>query len=831
MLKAAIPDENIRASLHLRFHGNHIISTICGQPDSPVEGIAPRATIINIPIGYSNEDFINPLNLSRAISTAIEQGANIIHCAACHPTQSGLAHEFIDKAIRQAQENNILVVAPGGNNKGECWCVPAVLENVLTVGAMKDTGEPFKFSNFGGKYASQGILAPGENILGAQPGTDEPIREQGTSCAAPIVTGVAALLMSLQLERGASPDAEAVRAALTNSAIPCDPEEVEEPERCLLGRINISGAYNLLTGKNLQLDKQAATNDSQHLQRVRNYYDSMNSVIVKDVGTTYQAGLLMTDAEDPIRATNLYQAERAGIKPGDYVLDAGCGAGGPAIDIAQNIPNVKVEGITISEEQARTARKLVQQAGLEDSIQIHVGDYHNLPFADNVFDVVYFFESTGYAYNRPRLFTEVYRVQRPGGTLYVKDVFSKEPPLSQQQEEELVEFDRIYCQVTIPIGQMVEAIKVAGFERLELHDLSGIVSTDKFDKAMLKSTKEEPSLTDLGKYHYHEFKDLPVFFGEIKARKPVFVSATPRQISLSSSEISTKASNVAAPLTSSQPTTGITPSNITPSQRSNLVYALGTLGYDFGTEARRDSFKQLMPDGAVTIGDTQVPANPYDARQMVEHLEINPWEAKSLIWTLNLELTPIYAISPVGAFAADIYEVMQYMLAGQVLSEEDENYIERVSIPGKLTDKTVKLFSGQIVPVLKVNSPRGMYGWKVNTLVSSALQVVGTELEVAEETIMRRSLSSFLNRVYYDLRNLGQMARDRALNFAATNAFQAVQTFSEAVARGMELDSIDVEKSPFCRYGSECWDVKLKFFDPENSRRGQEGECFGLPLT
>ena len=89
LFKEAIPDENILASLHLRFHANHIISTICGQPDSPVEGIAPNATVINIPIAYSNEDFINPLNLSRAISTAIEQGVNIIHCAACHPTQSG----------------------------------------------------------------------------------------------------------------------------------------------------------------------------------------------------------------------------------------------------------------------------------------------------------------------------------------------------------------------------------------------------------------------------------------------------------------------------------------------------------------------------------------------------------------------------------------------------------------------------------------------------------------------------------------------------------------------------------------------------------------------
>ncbi len=171
------------------------------------------------------------------------------------------------------------------------------------------------------------------------------------------------------------------------------------------------------------------------------------------------------------------------------------------------------------------------------------------------------------------------------------------------------------------------------------------------------------------------------------------------------------------------------------------------------------------------------------------------------------------------------------MLAGQVLAEDDEDYIERVSIPAILTDETVKLFSGQVIPVIKVNSPRGMYGWKVNTLIESAMQTVSTEYEEAEVSLMRRSLSSFLNRVYYDLLNLGQIARDRALNFAATNAFQAVQTFSEAVAIGMELHSIEVEKSPFCRYGSECWDVKLKFFDPENGLRAKRVFRFTIDVS
>ncbi|MEH1884582.1 MULTISPECIES: PatA/PatG family cyanobactin maturation protease [unclassified Nostoc] len=253
---------------------------------------------------------------------------------------------------------------------------------------------------------------------------------------------------------------------------------------------------------------------------------------------------------------------------------------------------------------------------------------------------------------------------------------------------------------------------------------------------------------------------------------------------------------------------------------SQLVYALGTLGYDFGTEARRDSFKQLMP--ANIIGEITVPANPYDPRQMVDYLAASPSESTPLIWTLNIELTAIYAIEPQGAFARDTYIVLQELLAGQIQAESSEEYVERVSIPGVLTGRTIKLFSGQVVPLLAPQNPRGMYGWKINTLVSAAIETVQTTVGDADEEAIRRTLGSFLNRIYYDLRNLGTTSQDRALNFAATNAFQAASTFAEAVATGMELDSITVEKSPFCRLDSDCWDVKLKFFDPENSRRAKK---------
>jgi len=179
--------------LSLTFHANHICSTIFGQHGSPVGGVAPKCRGINIPLGFDGDSTLSSLTLTRAIDAAVNQGANIIHVSLGIPTQTGEADELLARAVRRCQENNILIVAATGNDKGKCWVIPSILPGVLAVGAMKDNGQPFKFSNWGGRYQEQGILAPGENILGATVGTDEPVRKEGTSCATPIVTGIAGL--------------------------------------------------------------------------------------------------------------------------------------------------------------------------------------------------------------------------------------------------------------------------------------------------------------------------------------------------------------------------------------------------------------------------------------------------------------------------------------------------------------------------------------------------------------------------------------------------------------------------------------------------------------
>ena len=198
----------------------------------------------------------------------------------------------------------------------------------------------------------------------------------------------------------------------------------------------------------------------EYIEQVCNYYDTMTEVYLKYGGTTFQAGQLSHSKRNTAKVTNLYLASRAGIQPGHRVLDCGCGVCGPSIDIALNTQNIQIDAITLSEVQAKIAKRLIQRARLSSRIQVYRSDYHYLPFSDSSFDVIFFFESTGYAYDRQRLFEEVFRVLRPRGRLYIKDIYFKNKKgASQKEKYEMAEFNRIYAQRTPTLDENISAIR------------------------------------------------------------------------------------------------------------------------------------------------------------------------------------------------------------------------------------------------------------------------------------------------------------------------------------------------------------------------------------
>lgn len=71
-------------------------------------------------------------------------------------------------------------------------------------------------------------------------------------------------------------------------------------------------------------------------------------------------------------------AAKLAIEPGQRVLDIGCGWGGMAIYLARHF-DVRVHGITLSEEQIALAKERAKDAGVADRVSFELVDYRDLP--------------------------------------------------------------------------------------------------------------------------------------------------------------------------------------------------------------------------------------------------------------------------------------------------------------------------------------------------------------------------------------------------------------------------------------------------------------------
>lgn len=236
-------------------HGTHVASIIFSQHGCGVTGVAPRCRGVIIPVFHRKADGslapCSQVDLARAITEAIQladkSGARalVINISGGQFVESGQAHPLLADLIAQCDRRRVLIVAAAGNQGCDCLHIPGAVPSVLVVGAMTADGAPLEFSNWGSAYRNQGILTPGESIVGALPGRGV-IARTGTSFATPIAAGVAALLLSWQIARGEAPDAARVRSALLEGAVGCDRQPVDDCRRLLSGRLSIAGSLAIL---------------------------------------------------------------------------------------------------------------------------------------------------------------------------------------------------------------------------------------------------------------------------------------------------------------------------------------------------------------------------------------------------------------------------------------------------------------------------------------------------------------------------------------------------------------------------------------------------------
>ncbi len=188
------------------------------------------------------------------------------------------------------------------------------------------------------------------------------------------------------------------------------------------------------------------------------------------------------------------------------------------MQFAASWPACRVDLVTISPVQASIAEERAQAAGVAERVVVHCRDYHDLPFASGSFDLVYFLESSGYAYDPERLFGEVWRVLRPGGRLYIKDLFLREPPWSDAELEQIEAVNRLWAQARVPtLAEWSAQLGAAGFIDVAQAVLPEL-NTYHFWGAMFDASLQ---LNPLGREFFRDFPAIDLmFFGEVKARRP-----------------------------------------------------------------------------------------------------------------------------------------------------------------------------------------------------------------------------------------------------------------------------------------------------------------------
>ncbi|MET9698305.1 cyclopropane-fatty-acyl-phospholipid synthase family protein [Streptomyces sp. NPDC006529] len=158
---------------------------------------------------------------------------------------------------------------------------------------------------------------------------------------------------------------------------------------------------------------------------------------------------------------------KLGLRPGDRLLDVGCGWGSMVLHAAREY-GVRATGITLSREQAAFARKRIAEEGLTDRIEIRVQDYRDV--ADGPYDAI---SSIGMAEHvgsaRYREYAgDLYALLRPGGRLLNHQIARRpEPDAAAEAAYRIDPFIDAYVfpdGELSPVGTTVAELERAGFE-------------------------------------------------------------------------------------------------------------------------------------------------------------------------------------------------------------------------------------------------------------------------------------------------------------------------------------------------------------------------------
>jgi type VII secretion-associated serine protease mycosin len=188
------------------YHGTMVASLIAGRGNSGDEssgvlGTAPKAQLLSVSMAFGIDGIDTDSQVAEGIIWAVDNGARVINLSLTRNSVSW--PESWDKAFLYAFQNDVVIVAAVGNRLDgtEQVSAPATVPGVIAVAGVDINTNASELSSTSG--FTIGVTAPSEDLVAAYPGGEYRIWS-GTSGAAPIVSGMVALIRSLYPELDAA---------------------------------------------------------------------------------------------------------------------------------------------------------------------------------------------------------------------------------------------------------------------------------------------------------------------------------------------------------------------------------------------------------------------------------------------------------------------------------------------------------------------------------------------------------------------------------------------------------------------------------------------------
>lgn len=253
-------------------------------------------------------------------------------------------------------------------------------------------------------------------------------------------------------------------------------------------------------------------------EKIKAFYNSTTDKFLEVYGEVIQA--YRTNNTDDLLN---YIALSAGFKENIKVLDAGCGVCGPAVFFASKFKEISIEACTISNVQHEKALSTIETKNLSEKVNVVELDYHLLEskYQKNSFDLAYFLESFGHSNNQDKVIDSVWEVLKPGGSLYIKDLFKRISldPWEQEYIDKISnDINNAYKYNISNLSKTLDKIRSKGF--ILKFVKTPEIDLDKFEN--LSISNDFQNLFNIGKIESWDQYVFPIDFYEIKAQKPIF---------------------------------------------------------------------------------------------------------------------------------------------------------------------------------------------------------------------------------------------------------------------------------------------------------------------